>query len=235
MRAIDLGRSIRAQGSASALFGIATGKVVAAVVGVVAARGAESLREETDEENADGGHAGADDADVDLDGGPFGDLEIFPGWVLAVGAELDDGLETEDTDDGDAGSVRESVWVGGWDWREAWSLQGADAEHHTNSNLLLPVEVKLLKLRQGDGQHPDVEDDTDSSVGPGDDSDIKTFTLMHTIPFGPKVTDGLTLKDGDKDKDDAKYAVEDGRGPESPPHALAGEDAEVEEEQGQLE
>src|SRR5438552_15224 len=60
--------------------------------------GAEEFGEETDEDDAHGGHAGTHDADVDLDGGPVADVPLVPGWVRGA-AEVDEGLEAEDGED----------------------------------------------------------------------------------------------------------------------------------------
>lgn len=78
--------------------GLAVG--VGAVVGVVSLRGRQDSGEQADEEQAQRRHAGADDAHADLDRRPLGDADVVPSGVCAV-AELDDGLESENADDGD--------------------------------------------------------------------------------------------------------------------------------------
>lgn len=74
---------------------------MAGVAGVGSLGCAEEAGEDADEEQAKGGHADADEADVDLDGGPDADFVEVPGWVEGVGAEADEGLETKNADDSD--------------------------------------------------------------------------------------------------------------------------------------
>ena len=54
--------------------------------------GAEKLGEQSDEENTDTGHAGADNANINFDCWPLGDRQVVPCWVAWFG-EMDKGLE----------------------------------------------------------------------------------------------------------------------------------------------
>lgn len=58
-----------------------------------------------DDKCADRGEAGADDADVDLDGGPDGDFLLHPRGVGGVDVVGDEGFETETAHDCDARRV----------------------------------------------------------------------------------------------------------------------------------
>lgn len=53
------------------------------------------------QQGADGGQAGADDADVDFDRAPVADGDVVPRGILGVG-ELHQRVQSEDTDEGDA-------------------------------------------------------------------------------------------------------------------------------------
>ena len=55
-------------------------------------RAAEQLGEKSDEEEADAGHAGADDAHVDLDVWPLGNVQVVPCWVVRF-SEVDERLK----------------------------------------------------------------------------------------------------------------------------------------------
>ena len=59
--------------------------------------------EQADEEQAQGGHARAHDADVNFDGRPQRDRKVVPGRVGGL-AEDDERVQADDGDDGDAGS-----------------------------------------------------------------------------------------------------------------------------------
>ena len=74
-------------------------RAVLCVVGGRVLRGAEGAGEDAHEDEAERGHAGADDADVDLDGGPVCCVGLVPGGVCGVG-KGDEGLEADDGDDG---------------------------------------------------------------------------------------------------------------------------------------
>lgn len=90
-RSVHVRRDAVAQGLAHPAAALLLALVpVARVVGQVASAGSQNLGEESDEDHAYGGHAGADDADVDLDGGPLGYLEVLPGRVLRVMTKLDE-------------------------------------------------------------------------------------------------------------------------------------------------
>ena len=54
-----------------------------------------------DQEEPDGRQAGADDADVDLDGGPDRDVDLVEGGIGGA-AQVDQELKPDDADDGDA-------------------------------------------------------------------------------------------------------------------------------------
>lgn len=79
---------------------VAIGIAVLAVLARVV-RGAPKDGEEPHEEDAQGRHAGAHDADVDFDGRPDGDFGLVVGDVEG-GAEVDEELEADDTDYRDA-------------------------------------------------------------------------------------------------------------------------------------
>lgn len=112
--------------------------------------------------------------------------------------------------------------------------QSAHDKHQTNTNLLPPVQVELSQLRHGDDQHPYVEGNADGGVGPADGADVDAGALVLAVPLGPEVADGLALEDGDGDEDGAEDDVEDDGGPEDGAGRVRGEDAQVEEEQRQL-
>lgn len=64
-------------------------------------RGAHDAGEHAYEDEPEGRHAGADDADVDLDGGPVRRIGLVPGGVNGV-CEGDEGLEADDGNNSDA-------------------------------------------------------------------------------------------------------------------------------------
>lgn len=69
--------------------------VAAAVDGVAAGGGARQRREYADDEQTHGGHAGADDADGDLDAGPDGDLELVVGDVFERARDVGEDAEAD--------------------------------------------------------------------------------------------------------------------------------------------
>ena len=78
---------------------------IVARVAVVSVPGAVGQSgNQANQDKPDGGHAGADDADVDLDSRPEGDANLVPGWVGGI-REGDEGLQTEDTHDCNTGTV----------------------------------------------------------------------------------------------------------------------------------
>ena len=75
--------------------------------------GVEHARERADNHQAQRGKADAYDADVHLDGRPTGYLKVVPRRVDGVGAKVDEQLEPQDADDGDAvRSARVTAWSG---------------------------------------------------------------------------------------------------------------------------
>ncbi|KAI6758785.1 hypothetical protein HG530_011025 [Fusarium avenaceum] len=115
------------------------------------------------------------------------------------------------------------------------SLQDTDAEHHSDTNLLSPVKVHLLKLGQWNAHDPKVESNVDSSAGNGNGVDISASTSMLAIPLSPEVVDRLALEDGDKDKDQAEKNSKGHSSPKKSSHAFGREDAQVEAEHRELE
>lgn len=75
-----------------------------AILGIVLVRGAsgssENFGEDVDEDDAEGRHAGAHNADIDFDGGPTAQLNLIECGVRGVG-KVDEGLKTKNRDDGD--------------------------------------------------------------------------------------------------------------------------------------
>ena len=122
-------------------------------------------------------------------------------------------------------------WVGG---TEKGDIQGTDAEHERHANLLLPVELQGLELGERDGQHPDVKRDANRGVGPRDGVDAQAFALVLAVPVRPKEADRVALEDGQEEKHHAEQDAEDDGSPKQATHALAREDAQVEEQQAQL-
>lgn len=111
------------------------------------------------------------------------------------------------------------------------NVQSADAEHHADSDLLLPVQVEALELRQGNRQHPKVDDDADCGIGETNNVDVGALPLVLAVPLCPEIADGLALEDGDDDEDGGEEGVEDDGSPEQLAHPLGREDAQVEEQQ----
>lgn len=70
--------------------------------------GAEDLGEESDENDAYGGHACANDANVNFDGGPKRHFELVPCRVLGLG-KCDQGLQTHNTDNGDTAGTHQQT------------------------------------------------------------------------------------------------------------------------------
>lgn len=62
--------------------------------------------ESTSEGKAERRHAGANDSDVNLNDGPFGDGRVVPGLILG-GRERYERVKTEDTDDSDESADEE--------------------------------------------------------------------------------------------------------------------------------
>jgi hypothetical protein len=103
-----------------------------------------------------------------------------------------------------------------------WNLQGADAKHGHNPNLLLPMQIQAPQLRQGDAQHLYIHCDTESCVRPGHGANVNAGTTALAAPVLPVIADGCVLKHGRKDEGEAHYDVEDDRSPDNTPDSLLG-------------
>jgi hypothetical protein len=70
--------------------------VTVAIIDIVSIRtqsGAEKLGEQSDEEDTETRHTGADYADVDFDSRPLGNGQVIPCWVARL-CEMEKGLKT---------------------------------------------------------------------------------------------------------------------------------------------
>lgn len=180
------------------------GLAVAVVVAGAADEGhVKDLGGDADEDEADRGHAGADDADGDLDRRPHGDAKVVPGQVGGL-AELDEGGEADDADNGD---------------------ERADAEHEGHADLLLPVQVELAQLRQRDPEHEQVQRDAHGRVGPRHGADVDALPAALAAPVGPVVADRAALQQRRDDEGEAEHDVKGHGAEDDSPDALAGEDA----------
>ena len=185
--------------------GVSGAGVVTSHVAVAAATG--DAGEEADEDEAHGGHAGADKADIDLDGGPERDREVIRGGV--VGRRKDnERLQSNNRDDGDAvGRERRVSHLNMFNNISCFGgegdVQGADDKHESDADLLLPVEIERLDLDQGNGQHPKVKNDADGGIGPGESIGVDTVALVLAVPVGPEEADGLALENGNNKIDNA--------------------------------
>lgn len=113
-------------------------------------------------------------------------------------------------------------------------LQGADAKHHCNPDLLLPRQFERGKLRKRDGQHPDVERDADCRVGPSHCIDVDACSLVFLVPLGPHEFDRRALEDGDEHESQTKRYIEGDGSPDDPLYSSSREDPLIEEEERQL-
>ena len=101
---LDDGAADGAKGAVAAAVGLLLGQMPAAGAGVaLAAKLGGDAADKGDDEGADRGQAGADDADVDLDGGPDGEHAFYPRGVGRVDVVGDERLETDAADDSDTG------------------------------------------------------------------------------------------------------------------------------------
>lgn len=94
-------------------------------------------------------------------------------------------------------------------WKQGKDLQGADAKHHDDVNLLLGAHGQIQELWDRDTQDDGVEEDVDGSVGPCKCVEVDTFALVLAVPVCPDVRDRYAVEDGhegeDNTKDDAHY------------------------------
>lgn len=112
--------------------------------------------------------------------------------------------------------------------------QETDAKHGANANLLLPVQVERVDLRQRNANHEEVETNADTRIRPSHSAGIDTRPHMLLVPAMPVVRDWLALEDGHEQKDEAEGENENDGAPESTAHPGGGEDPKVEEEEGQF-
>jgi hypothetical protein len=100
--------------------------------------------------------------------------------------------------------------------------QGTDAKHEGHAQLLLPLEVHRADLKEWQDQHP------------GEDVDVDTRAIVLLIPLCPKVADRRAQEDGsDNEGDPVEHAEDDGQDNRDLDGRIL-EDAEEEDEDGEL-
>lgn len=97
------------------------------------------------------------------------------------------------------------------------------------------MQTQLPQLVQRNRQHPKVERNADGCIGPADGVDVEAVARVLPVPVGPVVRDGTALEDANEDKCQAKDNDKADAAPDEAPHALRREDAQVEEENSELE
>lgn len=164
---------------------------------------AHELGEDADEDNAQGGQTSAYQTDGDFDRGPPDDFGLCPGRVVGNG-EVDDGLQAQTRHDGD---------------------EGADAEHDCYADFLAPRELEVEDLVEGEREHPDVEEDADDGVAPGERVDVDALAGVLAVPGGPEVGDWAALENCGDDEGEAADDVDGDGGPEEASDQWLREDA----------
>lgn len=110
-------------------------------------------------------------------------------------------------------------------------LQCPNNEHHTNSNLLLPVQLEGNQLRDGKTKHPGIEEDANRGIGPAKTIYVQTGPLMFSVPIFPIITDRPALEYSGKHKDYPKANVENDSSPEKSPNLRSWKDSQVKEKE----
>lgn len=108
-------------------------------------------------------------------------------------------------------------------------IQGSHTKHYGNANFLCRAQLDPPKLRQGNGQHPEVDADAKGGVRPRNGVAVHAMARVFAVPLGPEVGDGMALEDGQADEEHADTDDECYCRPENQTNVSVWEYAEVEE------
>ena len=114
-------------------------------------------------------------------------------------------------------------------------VQGTNAKHQPDADLLLPFLVQSVQLRERDGQHPYIHRNRDGRIAPYDGVGVQTNSLVLVVPPRPEEVDRDALERGGERECEAVQRVEDDGPPQDPPDRQRREDTEEEVQQRHLE
>lgn len=103
-------------------------------------------------------------------------------------------------------------------------------EHGNHANLLPPVHLQLVDLRDRQREHAHVEHDVERDVAEADLVQVEALPLVLPVPARPEVREGAALGEAEDHEGEADEHVEDLHQPEDPAEASLGEDAQEEEQ-----
>lgn len=159
-----------------------------------------------------GGHASADDGDINLNQTPDTGIDVVPGDVLSV-CEMDQGVQTDDRDDDD---------------------EDSDRKHRHNHELLLQAHVQPRQVFHRKCHDGSIEDDVDGGRDPTLEMDVVTCAFVQLVPLVPGKADGYTLDESCDEECNGVECTYTHGGVCHHFELLVREDAQVEEQDGDL-
>lgn len=173
------------------------------------AEGREQLREGVLDRVLEVGQTRADDAAAGLDGAPEQRVERAPGRVLGRGA-LDQGVHPDDAGDADEQTQR---------------------EHQHDADLARQVELQPRQQRHRHQEHPQVSNGVVAGPPPPEPRVVDAVSVDFPIP---RALDGHALEDGREHETENAAHDDRHRHVTDVVEFLAGENAQVEDDEGQF-
>lgn len=113
-------------------------------------------------------------------------------------------------------------------------LRSTNTKHETGSNLLPEIQLQCLDLHQWNQKHPNIHRNTDAGIGPRHCVEVDAAAFMLVVPSMRQISDRQTLEDCDRSVYHTVQTVEDHGANDDISDFRDWEDAQVEEQQRQL-
>ena len=158
--------------------------------------GAEASREQFSKKASQGRQTNTQDADKGFEDGPVCGCNVVICWVCGC-CKLHQGLETDYRHDCGAMSKFSSAL-----YRQLRKhyLQGPEAKHHDDVDLLLRAQRQAQKLGNRNPDYHNIQGDVDGSMHPSEDMKVDARPRMLPIPACPDVRYGCTVEDAGDDE-----------------------------------